>query len=494
MSSFAVPHAISPVAGGSTAGGSARLGDLDPWRPSAGDPWDRRKAAHLARRAGFGARPEELDALVLLGVDKVIDLLLVPAPTALQESGVAVLPNGEILNLTSSLTAQRAQWLWEMVNGTNWLREKMCLFWADHFSVGSAETAADPTLPAHINLFRRLGLGSFRTLLLEVTKDPAMLYWLDNYLNGVPRSGVQTINENYGRELLELYTMGVLGGYTQNDVVEASKCLSGWTLLGRNTSYYRASYHVAGPKTVLGTVINNVDGSRDLDSLLDVLLAWPATARYMVEKFWRWFVNDTPAAATLDTLAQRWRTEGYDVRSLLNVLLRCRAFFSSASMRKLVKSPAEIVAGAIRTTATPINAYQTLAARVEQMGLPLLRYTNPSGLTEGIAWIDSQSVITRANFADDLTQTSTTSGFRPVFDPFREVNRLGLTTAQQIVDHYLDFLVDGDVPVAVRTNLYNFMNNNDAGPAPFTGTSTQINQKVRGLVHLIMSLPEYQMN
>lgn len=471
------------------------LGDLDRWKPTPGDPWDRAKAAHLARRAGFGARPEELDAMVALGMDRCVDLLLAVPSTPLPDSGLTVLPNGEVLNLTGSLSGQRAHWLWQMVH-TPWpLREKLALFWHDHFSVGSENQTSDPLLPAHINLFRRFGMTSLRDLLIEVTKDPAMLLWLDNYLNGVPRNGVPQINENYGREVLELYSMGVNGGYTQADVVEASKCLSGWTLFGRNTPGFRATYHVNGPKTVLGTVINNANGELDLPQLVDVILAWPATARYMVEKIWRWFVDETPDPATLDDLANRWRADGFHVRRLLDLLLRCRAMYRPSSMRKLVKSPVEFVVGALRNTGiTPVGSYQALGEWVEALGLPLLRYSNPSGLAEGTSWIDSQSLILRANFANELTKTNGATGIQPAFDPFREVNRLGLTTSLQIVDHYLSVLVDGAVPAAVWTALDGFMNTNDAGPAPWTGSLLQIHTKVRGLVHLIMSLPEYQMN
>ncbi|MBK8101263.1 MAG: DUF1800 domain-containing protein [Planctomycetes bacterium] len=495
MSSFAIPLAGAAPTGNPPVSAVHSVPELEPWKPTPADPWDRAKAAHLARRAGFGARSDEVDAMLLLGPDRFLDLLLTPDPIPLQNGGMTVLPNGEVLNLSGNPAHQRAQWLHEMATGSNPLREKMCLFWHDHFSVGVNEPNAQPTMPAHINLFRRLGLGTFRDLLIEVTKDAAMLYWLDNYLNGQNRGGVPLINENYGRELLELYSMGVNGGYTQNDVVEASKCLSGWTLLGRNTSFYRTLYHVTGQKTVLGTVISHADGAQDLPRLIDVILAWPATARYMVEKFWRWFVDDAPSPAVLDALANRWRADGFRIRSLMSILLRSRAFFAPTAVRKLISSPCEFAVRAIRITRTAIGSYTALGTGIERMGLPLLRYTNPSGLAEGTAWIDSQTLITRANFADQLTAiTQPAAGIEAVFDPFFEVNRAGLTTATQIVDHWLSLLVDGAVPSVVRTNLIGFMNTDDAGPAPFTGTPAQIQRKVRGLVHLILALPEAQMN
>lgn len=497
------------VALGSSGGGSIQSDpatDLAPWRPKPGDAWDKKKAAHLLRRAGFGAKPEELDAIVALGMDRTVDILLTPNTAPLQAFGTQVLPNGEVLDLPYNLTDQRAQWIWEAATTSYPLKEKMALFWHDHFSVGAESATQTPLLIPHINLFRRHGLGSFRTLLVEVTKDPAMLYWLDNYLNGQARAGQPVINENYGRELLELYTMGATAGYTQQDVVEVSKCLSGWSLNGPNTFMWRANYHVTGPKTVLGKLISNgnsgTQGMQDLYDLLDnVILPYPSTAEYMVTKIWNYFVAETIDVAVLTLLADRWRKDSFDIRSLMSVILRCNFFYSDRSMRTLVKNPMEYVVGAIRNTGlTPIgyykgtNATNGLGYRVEQMGLPLLRYSNPAGLDDGVAWIDSAALIARANFANELTQVSQTAGFRARFDPFREILRANLQTAQQIVDHYVSILLDGDVPDGVRVALYDFMNRVDSGPQPFTLTQAKVNEKVRGLVHLLLATPEYQIN
>jgi hypothetical protein len=468
--------------------------DLAPFVPSASDPFDERKAAHLMRRAGFGARPEELPAIVALGVDRTVDLLLIPSTAGLRSYGAQVLPHGEVLDLNYDVAAQRAQWLSEMVHGFYPLKEKMALFFSDHFSVGVETTQASPLLIPHVNIFRRHGLGSFRQMLIDVSRDPAMLYWLDNYLNGVVRGGVPVINENYGREVLELYTMGVNGGYTQADVVEVSKCLSGWGVDGYNTYLYTASRHVTGPKTVLGQTIPSM-GEQEVYYLFDnVILPWPATAEYMVRKIWEYFVAPAPSPALVTELANRFRADKFNLRSLMSTILRSRYFYSDAAIGTLVKNPVEFVIGAMRGTNTSVNSYRTLSARIVAMGYPLLRYTNPFGLEDGDAWLDSSTIVARANFANELTQVSTTAGFQNRFDPAREIVRANLTTSNAIVDHFLRILLPVEPPQAVRTALYDFMNRVDTGVVPFTFTPAKISEKVRGLVHLILALPEYQLN
>lgn len=475
--------------------------DLAPWHPTGSDVWDRAKAAHLMRRAGFGATPEEVDAIVALGMDRFVDFLLTTPTTGLQEYGTQVLPSGEILNLNFSQQAQRAQLLNEAANSPYPLREKMTLFFLDHFSVGTENANDLPLKIPHSNIFRRHGLGSFKQMLIEVTRDPAMLLWLDNYINGQPSGGVPRINENYAREIQELYTMGVTGGYTQNDVVEAAKCLSGWGLNGLNQFIYRPTWHVTGTKTFSAIYGNRViasGGQQEVFDLVDMLLAAPPTAEYIVRKVWEFFVSENPYPALVTTLANRFRQDGNNFRSLMNIVLRCNFFYGPQARRQLVKNPVEFAVGAIRTTATPIGNLKQVSTLVANMGWALFGYTNPSGLPDGIAWISTQSIIARANFAAELTQVSSGGGsgnsIQPTFDPFREIVANNLTSAEAIVDHYLRILVDDDVPLQVRLNLYDFMNRSDKGLDPFVLTAPKVSEKVRGLVHLILALPEYQMN
>ena len=463
--------------------------DLAPFVPSATRPWDRKLAGHLLRRAGFGGK-DEIDAIIALGMPKTVDLLMTVSPDQLPALGAQVLPHGEVLDLTYDLNSQRAQWLYEMVNSRYPLREKLTLFWHDHFSVGAKAPEAVPLLLTHINVLRRHALGSFRDMLVDVTRDPAMLHWLDNRLNGIGGK----VNENYGRELLELYTMGATGGYTQADVYDCARCLSGWTLDGMNGYRYDATLHLAGDKVVLGKTIVSAGEAEVIDLIDNVVLPWPKTAEYVVTKLWKFFVSPNPSAAVITELANRFVKSGYSIYAVMDTILRSNAFYSEEAIHSLVKSPLEYTLGAMRNTKTTIYSYKELGRRVAAMGLPLLRYTNPSGIEEGVAWLNSSTILSRNNFADELTRVSTTYGIQNRFDPFTEVVTNGLTSGEGVVDHYLKLLLDGQVMHSVRLALYDYMNYVDAGWEPFTVTPAKVTQKVRGLVHLILSLPEYQLN
>jgi uncharacterized protein (DUF1800 family) len=402
--------------------------------------------------------------------------------------------------------AQRAQLLWECANTPYPLREKLTLFFLDHFSVGSENQNDQPLKIPHSNIFRRHGLGSFRQMLIEVTADPAMLLWLDNYLNGQPVSSVPRINENYGREILELYAMGVTSGYTQADVLAAAQCLSGWGLNGLNQFIYRPTWHLTGAKTFSAIfnnkVINNgTNGQQEGYDLIDMILGTQQCAEFMVTKIWEFFVSEKPYPQLVTMLANRFKQDGYNFRSLMNIVLRCNYFYSSLARRALVKNPVEFAVGALRSLASPgkaamqIGSYANLGSRIQAMGWALFGYANPAGLPDGIAWISTQSMIGRANFAAELTGKAT--GAATVisgFDPVAVLSRASSVSAEGIVDYLLDLLVDGEVPMPVRINLYDFMSRVDRGLDTFVPTQPKIDNKVRGLAHLILSLPEYQMN
>jgi hypothetical protein len=467
--------------------------DLSIWKPTSTDPWDHKKAAHLLRRAGFGAAPDEIDAAVKIGMDRTVDLLVIPSNWGIQPLGTVRLPHGETLNLTRSFTNQRALWVYEAANTIYPLKEKMAVFWHDHWSVGAEGGIQVPLLPTHINLFRQHGLGSFRDMVVAVTRDPAMMYWLDNYLNG--RRG--QINENYGRELLELYTQGVDRGYTETDVKEASRCLAGWSLTGYDRYRYNRGYYQNVAKKVLGkTIYNPSNPEQEGFQLIDHLMSLDNTAQFIVEKIWAYFVSQEPYPELTKELARRFKLANYNIRLLMSLILRCNYFYGSKGVRSLVKNPMEYVVGMMRNLGSPVlRRHDTVGFRVEQMGLPLLRYTNPAGLDDGTAWIDTASLITRTNFANELTVNSTTAGVRVNWDPFTELDRVGAKTDVQIVDHYLKYMVDGSVPAQVRTNLITFMNRANFVTVNFNSIS-RFNQreKIRGLVHVIMALPEYHVN
>ncbi len=465
--------------------------ELAPWKPTPQDPWNLEKAAHLLRRAGFGPTPEELEFVLALGPDRTVDALLTTPPHPVPTHGTHVLPTGEVLNL-GTLAGQRAMLLYTQAHTPYPFQEKMTAFWLDHFSVGLKTPAYPEPMGTHAATLRALALSSFKEILLAVTKDPAMLVWLDNWLSRAKKP-----NENYGRELLELYTMGEGNGYTEDDVKAASRALTGHTLRPRNQYYFNPStyYHDYGKKVFLGKTIYNAypKGAKDLDDLIDIILGHPATAKFMVRKIWEYFVYLSPDQVLVDYLADVFRKDGYSLRSLMGLILRSKAFFSPRAYRRLVKDPLDFCVGLSRFLHARLS-YTGMGYRVVLQGYPLLNFENPSGLPDGTAWINSQSLIERANFAEALIQQGGYTNLKASFDPFREIRRKGLKNEVEIVDHYLLHMVDGKVPPAIRTSLIDYMNRIDSGPRKFDiHNANHVKQKVSGLVHLVAALPEYQM-
>jgi hypothetical protein len=492
---------IPPAPGGSLAPMSLSPTQLiAPWQAGAADPWDYKKAAHLIRRAGFGGRPEEIEAMVTLGMDRCVDLLIQGSGFPILDHGVVRLPWGDYLDLATK-DGQQGFWLYNMAQSPWQLQEKMALFWHDHFATGARKVTVVELMGRQINLFRTQGMGFFGDLLTAVSRDPAMLHWLDNWVNTAAAP-----QENYGREIMELFSMGVDGGYTQADVRAATRAFTGWTLPYEmaNAFLYDDRLHDYGPKQFLGITIQNPPpyGERDGLDVIARILQMPATARYLVKKLLAYFVLPQPPQGVVDLLAQQFRGSGYDVAALMSTILRSTLFHGSTAFRSLIKSPMEHMIGTMRTLGIVRARYGPyvstspggLTDRIRRQGFDLLNYPDPSGFNEGPAWLTSSTVSERCNATLELVQTSG-SALTPLMDPFREIRRVGLTTANQVVDHYLKIMLDDDLPATIRTAFYSYMITRDSGPYAFSTTSQQaVNDKVRGLIHLITLLPEYFVN
>ncbi len=470
--------------------------DLTPWVPTQAVPWDKKHVRHLMRRAAFGARPQDVETLVKIGHKKAVDILLLVPGETIPTSGTFRLPHGELVNL-SFYTDASAAWVYLMTNSPWQLQEKMALFFHDHFATGVNKVRYVELMTAQINLFRRHALGNFRDLLIDVSADPAMLYWLDNRLSRVGRP-----NENYGREVLELFSMGVGAGYTEKEVQEAARCLTGWYCLLDRYRFIN-NYHDYGIKALLGRWIYNASPNGELDGhdLVDAILSRGPTAKFMCKKIWEYFVYENPSQALVDKLAARWVADNYDFRALMELIFRSKAFYSARAMRTLVKNPVEYVVGMLRTLDQKTIDYGRVTTRLLQMGLPLLNYAGPDGLPDGSNWINSQNVINRSNFAMEVITRRNgypyysveNRRYLPAWDVFKEIGRKGLKTPTQIVDYFLDILVDADVPAKVRSDLIAYMTKTDFGSFTWN-LNVHGNLKISGLVHLIQSLPEAQIN
>ncbi|MFQ5506514.1 MAG: DUF1800 family protein [Planctomycetota bacterium] len=479
--------------------------DLTPWQPSATDPWDAAKIQHLFRRAGFGVGLAETQTAIKVGHKVVTDVLLFSPKLTIPTHGVFLLPSGEIVNLTL-YQGQISAWLYLMHNSPWPLQEKMALFFHDHFATGIDKVRYPEMMGTQINLFRKHGLGNFRDMLIEISKNPAMLVWLDNTTSRVGKP-----NENYAREIFELFSMGVKAPYTETDIQEAARALTGHRT--RLDSYFWQNvWHDYLSKTVLGKTIFNrsPNGAKDLEDLVDIILGHPATAKFICAKIWEYFVYEKPSAVLVDKLASLWRSDNYDLQALMETIFRSVAFYSTKAMGKavggLVKNPWEFTIGALRNLGVSKISYFRVGVRSNGMGHTLLDYSNPAGLPDGTNWINSQNLINRANYAKEVIQrvprgflydkgyTGFTGRWMPLPDLKAMTDKAGVRTPAAIVDFFLGILVSRPVPKGVRDNLIGFMTKYDNNVTRVWNYAAHAPIKNYGLAHLIMALPEYQVN
>ncbi|MFN3565043.1 MAG: DUF1800 family protein [Burkholderiaceae bacterium] len=299
----------------------------------------------------------------------------------------------------------RGWWLREMVATPSPLTERMTLFWHNHFVSAQPKVRWAQLMYRQNVLLREHALGNLGTLLHAVAKDPAMLVYLDG---ATSRRGAP--NENFAREVMELFTLGE-GNYTERDVKEAARAFTGWSIdPDQGTFVFRRGLHDDGEKTILGRT-----GRFDGDAVLDILLEQPATARFIVAKLWREFVSPQPDPVRLDAIAERFRASGYEIRVALRELLLQPEVVSAAAEGALVKSPVELLVGFIRQSgaelAQPVGAALAIAA----MGQNLFAPPNVRGWPGGEVWINTQTLLARKQFLDRALARATPmpGGMRP---------------------------------------------------------------------------------
>jgi uncharacterized protein (DUF1800 family) len=304
------------------------------------------------------------------------------------------------------------------------LEEVLVDFWFNHFNVFAGKGATRNYVTEYErDAIRPYVLGSFRDMLGATAKSPAMLFYLDNWLSsgadsargaGVRRAGAQPprrsngINENYARELLELHTLGVDGGYTQQDIVNIAKAFTGWTMQPRQGTGFMfvADRHDRGEKVVLGQAIKP-GGVDEGERVLDIVAAHPSTARHIARKLAMRFVSDTPPAALVDRAAATFTATRGDLREVVKVILLSPEFLSADARRAKVKTPLEFVASALRATGAEVRTALPLARTLRDMGMPLYFCQPPTGYDETAAtWVTAGALVSRMNFAVELSKNA----------------------------------------------------------------------------------------
>jgi uncharacterized protein (DUF1800 family) len=465
--------------------------------------------AHLMRRAGFGASRGRLDELVEQGYDETVESMLsaIDRPTRITDNLIRRYHpeySGMMGNQSPS-----GNWMYRMVSTDAPLREKVGLMWHGMFATGYSKLANGKVLHDQIRMFERHGMGSFKNLLMELSRDPAMIVWLDNSEN---HNG--SVNENYGRELLELFSMGV-GNYTEHDVKEAARAFTGWTI--GNTEYmtlksardsvwpygrlsfhfeYKEHDHDNGEKEFLGHK-GNLNG----EDIVDIICKQPATAAFLSRHTYSFFVADEPPVPewpykeprdpeAIAALSKVYFDSDYNVEEMLRFLFKSEFFKSEQARYQRVKSPAELVAGVLRLTGefdrpkvdmNPTNLQSTY------MGQWLLNPPSVEGWHWGTEWIDSGALVERVNFASERLGNIESPGVQTLIDRILSDSNGGLN-AEELVERALDELSVGDISDKTRSALVEFaevqVNQSDSGNAG--------PEQVANVLKLVGATPEFQ--
>jgi uncharacterized protein (DUF1800 family) len=456
--------------------------------------------AHLMRRAGFGATREELEQRVAKGYEATVEELLNPESQPSLDRYELVRYHPWTWKPGTLPGMGATEWLWYMVNTQRPLEEKMALFWHQVFATGVSKVDHYDEITRMVALFREKGMGSYKELILELSQNPAMIYWLDNCENHA-----DAVNENWGRELLELFSMGV-GNYTEVDVREASRAFTGWTIepklprgpIGRHdwNFKYRPEDHDDTEKTFLGET-GNLNGA----DIIDIICQHPATATFIARHLYNFFVADeaqVPAWSVtpprdqeaIDALADAFIDSGYNIKAMLRVLFNSD-FFKNARFARL-KSPAEVVVGTMKLVGGygfPAPGIGELSRQAQYMGQDLLNPPSVEGWHTGVEWINSGSLMRRINFTADLVGDVEKPGIQSI------INRLkarGDLSAEAFVDTCLDLMGPLDVNPETRQEL---IDHASAGGSLTWGDAQQAaasSDRVSELLQLIVSLRDYQ--
>ena len=462
--------------------------------------------AHLLRRAGFGASRDELEEYLAMGYEGAVETLLNPSdPDNMPDDLIRRyhVEQSELRDLPGSA----AYWMYRMISTSCPMEEKIALFWHSLFATGYVKLNQARALLNQVDMFRRSGLGSFEELLVELSKDPAMIVWLDNNENHG-----SAINENFGRELLELFSMGI-GNYTEDDVKECARAFTGWTL--GNAEYmsiraakdsiwpygriawhfdYRREDHDDGEKTFLGET-----GRFNGEDIIAIIVKQEATARFVATRLFQFFGADEvteKGETVIEEMMATYFSSGYQIRDMLRTLFHSGFFKSEDARFARVKGPVEMVVGAIRMAGN----YQSPSLGIEKvsntmffMGQGLLRPPTVDGWHEGAEWIDSGALVERVNFVAKELSDVHSPGVRSIIDRLEAGSDQGVLKPSDLADGCLDLLGPIQVSDATRSVLVDYASRH--GDLDLNGhqPGDQAEQQVGNMLRLVAATREYQL-
>jgi uncharacterized protein (DUF1800 family) len=374
--------------------------ELDPawawsaFEPTAESPWDRAAAAHLFRRIGFGADSRQLDEAVKATPAEIVQRL-VRGEAADEAAAKELDALGDTVAASGNPEALAAWWLHRMIHTTDAALEKLTLFWHGHFATSGAKVRDAQLMLAQNRMFRRHARGPFEALVLAVSRDPAMLLYLDSATNRKVRP-----NENYAREVMELFCLG-LDNYTERDIQETARSFTGWEV--RNGRFrFNSFQHDTAEKTIFGR-----RGNFDGDEAVRIILDQPAAARFIAGKLFRYYVADEPdpRAELIEPLAAMLRENGFEIGPVVERIAGSRLFFSPHARARKIRAPVDSSLNLLKALETTTNT-KRLAEDLLQLGQGVFFPPNVKGWDGGRTWINSSTLIGRANLVRRLVADS----------------------------------------------------------------------------------------
>ena len=479
-----------------------------------------RQLEHLLRRAGFGARPDELDLYSQMSVDEIVDTLVDfqaltdDVDSRIGKPGYVGTTTRGVFSPNSNITDARQRWLFRMVHSDRPLQEKMTLFWHNHFATGytkiagalgategtrymAAKASEDPgRVRGQIELFRDMALGNFRDLLVAIAKDAAMLVWLDGRTNtkAMPQ-------ENFAREIMELFTMGV-GNYTEPDVYAGARVFSGWNLqrpgvAADGSQHYEFIYNPGqhdtasktfsfamypdGNKTIPARGQN--DGMQDGIDFINALAANPNTGRYLARKLFRFFVSEfrEPDQSFVDRIGGVYLSSKYDMKIVMREVFLSPEFWDPSSYWARYAWPVELVIRSLKDIGWTGFSVDSALTPLANMGQTLFDPPDVSGWDAAQSWFSSGAMLARMNFASTLAGNQKFN----LADTSKAFNK----TPQSFLSYFMGQIATPPVDSSVTSEWMGYLTATGA----WTGSDTQLQSKGSGLVHLIAGSPEYQL-
>jgi uncharacterized protein (DUF1800 family) len=448
------------------------------FEPSDEQPWNRRLAAHLCRRAGFGATSEELDRLIERSPAEVAHAFVKNAKDASTTDpendslATAMLATGNARNLAAWWLHRilNSPWEGDDASSSSPLLEKLTLFWHGHFATGADKVDDAEMMFSQNRLLRRHALGDFAAMTQEISRDPAMLIYLDSTTNRKAHP-----NENYAREIMELFCLGE-GNYTERDIQELARCFTGWEVR-RKKFRFNKYQHDTGEKTILGDT-----GKFGGEEGVEIVLKQNALPRFIVRKLIRFFVMDEPAAPEqlIEPLARLLRESDLNIAPVVERILASSLFYSPFAMGRKVRSPVELGIGLLRCLNGSANL-QLLAQGLDEIGQSVFYPPNVKGWDGGRAWINTSTLLGRSNLVGELLRNEATRFGGQTLETLAKKN--GVSSPDKLIEWLDELLLAVLLDDSARKELLAFAEQTTGDPS----------RRMASLIQTLTTVPQFHL-